>query len=237
MVDSEAEEEHGNHPHRRRPCRRDRPAPPGFEFSRNDHQASLPRDHRNPVERASHTDVCRLLVHRKPEDVQTVGGNIMGCRRECDEPEGDKRRGKEGGPLERKSENGDCCAKEELKRHDNAPLRSDQIHRRPPEGLDNPGKVKQARGKSNLSVGDPESFVHDDRNGNHENVRKPFGGIKGRDPEPGIDLPGSTHRSAQNTVSRTNSSPARRERGAGVPPRDEKWQSLKTRRRRRHQSQ
>ena len=67
-------------------------------------------------------------------------------------------------------------------------LRPQEIDKGAPKRFNHPRQIKPAGVKSNLSIGEPQLFIHDDADGHGDHIGDAFRQIDGRNPEPGVPI-------------------------------------------------
>ena len=126
------------------------------------HQPSLSDDHADAVEGVADTHVEFLLLVGQSDDVEAVGGDVVGGTGEGDEHEHGERalQPEVGGHGECHERQGD--AHDELHRHNPPALGLEVVDDGAPDGLDDPGQTEPAGVEGDLLVGESELLEHDE---------------------------------------------------------------------------
>ena len=163
---------------------------PALQHAREHYQRTLHKKVGYPVESGPDAHKQRLLLSRKRQHIEAVGGDIMRGRCESRDPEqhqGGREQGDIGpGPCRK----GKRQAQEkrhhgQLRGHHPPALGPEDIHEGTPERLDQPGKVQQAGVQGHIGIAHPHLLEQDDGDVVHDEVRDALCEVKRGHPEPG----------------------------------------------------
>ena len=183
MPQGQANEQPRQHEKDQAPGKRN-PARTFFQIARQHHQQSLPRQHRDPVERIANTDKKGLLLLRKSKHIKTISGDIMRRRAESHQPKEGQRKTQEEIARQGKGHARHAGANQELHRDDPPPLGLDQIDKRAPNRLDHPREIEPARVQRDLGVRDLHPLIHDHGERHHHHIWQSLSEIERGNPTP-----------------------------------------------------
>jgi len=131
-----------------------------------------------------------LVLFRQGENVETVGGDVVGGGAEGDDPkernrEQDKIRAGQG-----EREPGEGEAEDALHAPDPEAARFENIHDRTPERFQHPRQIEEASVETNKFIGDAEGLIEDDGDGGDDGVGQAFGEVERGDPGPRVSRGG-----------------------------------------------
>ena len=165
-----------------------------LEQSGQHDEQSLSGNGGEAVERTPDAHEQGLLVGGESEHVEPVGGDVVCGRAERHEPE-DGQCGLEemvGGESERHARQ--SRSQKELHADNPPPFGSQQVDKRAPERLDDPGQVEPAGVERHVGIGNSHPLVHHQRQDHDRHVRKSFREIESGHPCPRRILSVVSHR-------------------------------------------
>ena len=159
----------------------------GLQLACQDDDASLAEYAANAVEGAAHAYEEGLLVLVQAQDVEPVGGDVVGGAAERHEPEESKAELQPAAGAEGEGYPCQCPSHEYLHAHYPPHLGAQCVDDGAPHGLNHPWQVEPAGVKGNLGVAQPKVGVQYHRECHDRHVWYGLGEIQRRHPSPWID--------------------------------------------------
>ena len=136
------------------------------------------------VEGAADAHEEGLLVRRKPQHIESVGGDVVGGGAEGHQPEHGQGGLEEMARRDGEGNAGQSRSQQQLGDDNPPPFGAEQVDKRAPQGLDDPGQVQPAGVEGYLRVRDAHPLVHHQRENHDRYVGQAFGEVERRYPIP-----------------------------------------------------